>query len=289
VLPNVAIPDNGGHEIFVATAEGVCDFISAMDTARLLEWNTWYHLLNCGFPLKCAGETDFPCMSGTRVGQGRTYVKLGHVDKLNFVQWIDGLAHGRSYVSDGYAHAFDFTVDGKQSGDAVCLAQPGRVKVSVKVAFSAETPIEIAYGTAQAIAGKRLAGDTVNFHDSTGTPPDQERQVELIVNGQAVASRKIPADSLVHDISFAADISRSSWVAVRQFPQVHTNPVNVIVAGHPIRASRRSAQWCAECIDQLWRSREKNIAPSERDEAKRTFDAAKETYRRIAAEAPEGS
>ena len=25
---------------------GVCDFISAMDTARIAEWNYWYHLLN---------------------------------------------------------------------------------------------------------------------------------------------------------------------------------------------------------------------------------------------------
>ena len=29
----------------------------------------WYHILNCGFPLKVSGETDFPCMSGERVGQ----------------------------------------------------------------------------------------------------------------------------------------------------------------------------------------------------------------------------
>jgi hypothetical protein len=70
---------------------------------------------------------------------------------------------------------------------------------------------------------------------------------------------------------------------------MHTNPVNVIVADKPIRASRRSAQWCLACIEQLWRVREKNIAPAERDEAKRAYKAAKEIYRRIAAEAPEGS
>jgi hypothetical protein len=73
---NLAVPELnsvGAQEIFVTAALGICDFISAMDTARLLEWNCWYHLLNCGFPLKAAGETDFPCMSGTRVGQGRSY------------------------------------------------------------------------------------------------------------------------------------------------------------------------------------------------------------------------
>lgn len=291
LLPNVAIPDAGGHEIFVTTAHGVCDFISAMDTARLLEWNTWYHLMNCGFPLKAAGETDFPCMSGTRVGQGRTYVKLGKVQRIDFKTWCEGLAQGRSYVSDGYAHALDFTVAGQPSGGVVRLAQPGRVDVRVKTAFSSETPLEIAYGGATPVAGARLTGDTVNYHDSTAAQPyaGGKRKVELIVNGLPVAMREVPADDQVHDITFSADIPRSSWVAVRQFPQLHTNPVNVIVAEQPIRASRRSAQWCLACIEQLWRVREKNIAPAEREEARRAYEAAKEIYRRIAAEATEGS
>lgn len=251
LLPNVAIPDAGGHEIFVTTAHGVCDFISAMDTARLLEWNTWYHLMNCGFPLKAAGETDFPCMSGTRVGQGRTYVKLGKVQRIDFKTWCEGLAQGRSYVSDGYAHALDFTVAGQSAGDEVRLAQPGRVEVRVKAAFSTETPLEIAYGGAVPVAGARLTGDTVNYHDATAAQPyaGGKRKVELVVNGLAVATREVPADDQVHEISFSVDIPRSSWVAVRQFPQMHTNPVNVIVADKPIRASRRSAQWCLACIE----------------------------------------
>jgi hypothetical protein len=76
---------------------------------------------------------------------------------------------------------------------------------------------------------------------------------------------------------------------------MHTNPVNVIVDSRPIRASRRSALWCVGVIEQLWRVRgtppagQPGIAPAERDEAKKTFDWAIEQYRRIAAEAPEGS
>jgi hypothetical protein len=290
-LPNVAIPDAGGHEIFVSTALGACDFISAMDTARLLEWNCWYHLMNCGFPLKCSGETDFPCMSGTRVGQGRVYVKLGHVDKIDFAKWCEGLAHGRSYVSDGYAHALEFTVDGRTYGEDVQLSQPGKVKVHTKVAFSSETPLEIAYGGAIPAGGARLIGDTVNYHDTTADKPfaGGKRKIELIVNGKPVATREVPADDQPHDIEFTADIARSSWIALRQFPQLHTNPVNVIVANQPVRASRQSALWCIGCIEQLWRMREKNIAPTERDEARKAFEQAKEIYRRIAAEAPEGS
>ena len=76
---------------------------------------------------------------------------------------------------------------------------------------------------------------------------------------------------------------------MRHFPQLHTNPVNVIVGGKPIRASRRSAQWSIACIEQLWRLRGQGIAAQDRDEAKKTFEWAIEQYRKIAAESPEGS
>jgi hypothetical protein len=70
---------------------------------------------------------------------------------------------------------------------------------------------------------------------------------------------------------------------------MHTNPVNVLVGGKPIRASRRSALWCVGVIEQLWRVRAEAIAPAEREEARRTFDGAIREYRRIAEECPEGS
>jgi hypothetical protein len=78
-------------------------------------------------------------------------------------------------------------------------------------------------------------------------------------------------------------------VALRSFPQLHTNPVDVLVAGQPIRASRKSALWCQECIEQLWRARHQMIAPAEREEARRAFDRAREIYRRIASECPPDS
>src|SRR4029079_6739042 len=93
-LPNLAVPEMNGvgaMEICVSAAEGVCDFISAMDTPRIQEWNCWYHLLNCGFPLKVSGETDFPCMSSRSVGQGRVYIQLGKVDRVSFSDWCAGL------------------------------------------------------------------------------------------------------------------------------------------------------------------------------------------------------
>src|SRR5439155_5604581 len=149
-LPNLAIPEMnsvGAMELPVAVAMGACDFISAMDTARVGEWNMWYHVLNCGFLLKASGETDFPCMSSTAVGQGRVYVQLGPTERLDFARWCAGLAAGRSYVSDGYAHALQFAVNGATPGDTIRLDSAGTVVVQARVGFAPETPEAVAYGT----------------------------------------------------------------------------------------------------------------------------------------------
>jgi hypothetical protein len=200
VLPHYAIPELNGigaQEIFVTTALGLCDFISAMDTARVLEWNCWYHILNCGFPLKVSGETDFPCISGSRVGEGRVYVYLGKVERIDFNAWCEGLRQGRSYVSDGYAHAVKFSVDGRMMGEKVELAGPGEVRVQARVAFARQLPLGTAKGGAVLAADKRL--------------------VEVVVNGRPVAQATVPADDRIHDLEFRIPIQRSSWVALRSF------------------------------------------------------------------------
>jgi len=292
-LPNLAIPEMNGvgaMELPVSVAEGVCDFISAMDTRRIQEWNTWYHVLNCGFPLKASGETDFPCMSSRSVGQGRSYVRLGDVDRVDYAAWCEGIRQGKSYVSDGYAHAIGFRVNGVQPGEGdVQLAKAGTVKVLAKVAFAAETPLAVAYGGITPPAGRAVVGDTVELH---GRRYDEmvrggKRLVEVVVNGEPVASREVEADGIVHDLQFDVPIRQSSWVALRHFPQMHTNPVNVIVSGQPIRASRASAQWCLDVIDLLWKNRQSRIAEEERETAEAAYERAKERYRKIKRECVE--
>ena len=75
----------------------------------------------------------------------------------------------------------------------------------------------------------------------------------------------------------------------RQSVMTEGGGVPIIVKGEPIRASRRSAVWCLETVEQLWRVREMAIAEPERDAARKTFRWAVERYRQIAAECPEGS
>lgn len=289
-LPNLVVPEmdgGGAMEICVSVAEGVCDFVSAMDTPRIPEWNTWYHLLNCGFPLKVAGETDFPCMSSRRVGQGRTYVQLGRIERIDFTQWCQGLKAGRSYVSDGYAHALEFRVNGVAPGEGeVSLDGAGEVEVTATVAFAEEQPLGVAYGTETPPQGRRMVGETreLLLPRNDGAVTGGERLVELVVNGEVAASVKAPADASEHDLKFTVPIARSSWVGLRQFPQLHTNPVNVIVGGRPIRASRDSAQWCIATIEQLWLRRHTRIAEPEREAARAAYDRAVARYRKIAEE-----
>jgi hypothetical protein len=239
-------------------------------------------------------------MSSTNVGQGRVYVRLGkgavgsalHNVPLDYTAWCEGLRAGRSYVSDGYAHAVEFQVNDVRPGEGeVKLAEPGKVRIVAQVAFAEETPKAVAHGGIVPPAGRRVVGDTVELH---GPRSDEmirggTRLVELVVNGRAIASKEIPADGQIHDLSFEAPIERSSWVALRHFPQLHTNPVNVLVADQPIRASRSSAQWCLDVIDLLWTNRERMIAPAERPAARAAYDRAIERYRKIADSSPAGS
>jgi hypothetical protein len=110
--------------------------------------------------------------------------------------------------------------------------------------------------------------------------------VELVVNGQVAASQVVPADGQTHELTWDVPISRSSWVALRQFPQLHTNPVNVIVDGQPIRVSADSARWCAATIQLLWENRKSFIASAEQPAAKASYDRAIELFQKIAAESP---
>jgi hypothetical protein len=281
-LPNFAIPEMNGvgaMEICVSTAMGVCDFISAMDTERIQEWNTWYHLLNCGFPLKVSGETDFPCMSSRSVGTGRVYVQVDVQDQLHFKTWCQRLAEGRSYVSDGYAHALKFQVDQQRPGDApIKLAKAGKVTVSATVSFSPATPLTVAQGLTVPSDGRRAVGDTRILHGPRvdAYAKGGRRLVELIVNGRVVQSQWVLANGEPQDLRWELPITQSSWVALRQFPQLHTNPVDVHVADAPIRASADSARWCIAMTEQLWRTRKMRISAPERDEAEQTFQQALE-------------
>src|SRR5215472_12776650 len=105
-LPNYEMPafdSIGANEYIVdVTNPGAVDFISTMDTPYVWELNIWYHTLNVGFRTRISGETDFPCITDARVGQGRVYAKVD--GDLTYAKWLESVRLGRSYVSDGRSH-----------------------------------------------------------------------------------------------------------------------------------------------------------------------------------------
>ena len=109
--------------------------------------------------------------------------------------------------------------------------------------------------------------------------------VELVVNGEAVARQVVAADGAFHDVRFDVEIGRSSWLALRIYPSSHSNPIFVQVGGKPIRASRKSAEWCRDAVDVCWNQKRKRMRQEEIEEAKTAYDKAREQYAAILSEA----
>ena len=55
------------------------------------------------------------------------------------------------------------------------------------------------------------------------------------------------------------------------------------VDGKPVRASRRSAQWCREAVDVCWEAKKGQIREVELAEAEAAYDHARDVYDNILA------
>ena len=289
-LPDYAMPrfdGIGANEYVVTTTLGVCDFISAVDTPAIWELNVWYHTLNCGMTTRISGETDFPCIYGDRVGLGRIYVQLPE-GKLDFESWVLGLRDGRSYCGDGLSHLMNFQVNDTGVGEAtddglsrVDLSEAGSVKVSFDAAALLEAnPTD----ETEEIRNRRL-DQKPYWHVERARIEDSRRvPVEVIVNGEVHNTLELAADGNIEHVELDVPIEQSSWIAVRIMASCHTNPVFVHVSGQPIRANRRSAEWCIDAVETCWNSKKERIRESERVEARAAYDKAKGIYEQILTE-----
>ncbi len=286
-LPNYVVPPFNGigaNEYIVDVTHLVpgpggelvpaVDFMSTVDTPYVWELNMWYHTLNAGFRTRISGETDFPCIYGERVGLGRSYVKLE--GKLDYDQWCEGIRQGRNYVGDGRSHLMDFRANDVLmgfNGSELRLAAPGEITLTANVAARLNdqpNPQIKALPYDQkpywAVERARIAG--------TGRVP-----VEVIVNGYPVSRTEIDADGRVTAQTFSVKITRSSWVALRILPSSHTNPIFVLVDGQPIRAAKRSVEWCLQGVDRCWSQKERFLKPAELAGARADYEHARQVYR----------
>jgi hypothetical protein len=282
-LPNYEIPpmdDNGTQEGIIDVTHGLVDFLSGCDTPPVAELNAWYHMLNCGFRMAMIGETDFPCLSGERVGTGRSYVQLDTrpVGDAGYEAWVRGLQRHRQYCGDGRSHILHCKINRKDLQEADVVVKAG-ASVTVEALVAAwlepqptpDLPARLANDRGYDIEKARIAGT-------------REVPVELVVNGLPVDTIRLVADGVPRTLKLKANIARSSWLAIRILPSVHAHPVFVQVAGKPIRASRRSAQWCRACVDKVWEVKSPFMRESERPAAAEAFDHARKAYDTIAGE-----
>ena len=314
-LPNYEMPGFdgiGSNEYIVdVTYPNTVDFTSAVDTPYVWELNIWYHTLNVGFRTRLSGETDFPCISDSRVGLGRVYTKLD--GPLSYDGWLKGMQAGRSYVSDGRSHLMDFAVNGLESGTAnseVRLSgKEKKVEVSVNAAAYLDPQPDFRPYKSREDQPPNWV-DSGNFKKSNGlglnptgrisSRPYTEKPywdierarigdtrevpVQLVVNGIAIAQKAIVADGTIRKVTFSVPVEQSSWMAVRILGSAHSNPIFVLVDGKPIRASRASAQWCLNAVNQCWTQKSPKISSAELPQARQAYDHAREVYEKLASE-----
>ena len=294
VLPDYVVPKFdgiGANEYIVSAVHGVCDFISAVDTPAIWELNIWYHTLNCGMTVPISGETDFPCIYDDRVGLGRVYVKLDEGEPLSYDGWVRGLKDGRSYCTDGLSHIVDFSIGGLGVGEREPrIDQPSRVDIAapdkVKVRFDAAALLESAPNEhTEAIRSRRLDEKPYWHIERARIGETRNVPIEVIVNGEVAKTETLAANGEFATFDIDIDIEKSSWVAVRILPSVHTNPIFVHVSDQPIRANKKSAQWCIDSVTACWNSKKNQIRESERNAAKEAYDQATKVYEQILAEA----
>jgi len=165
-----------------------------------------------------------------------------------------------------------------EKGSELKLDKPKTVQVSVKAAaLLQQDPVE---------AIRKLQPTQKPFWHVERSRIGNTRKVpvEVIVSGYVVATQELLADGSQQDLTFQVPIERSSWVAVRVLPSSHTNPVFVLVDGKPIRASRRSAEWCLKGVNACWIQKEKLIAEGELEDARKAYSHARQVYRKLITE-----
>jgi hypothetical protein len=208
----------------------------------------------------------------------RSYFKPA--GKLSYDNYVAAIKNGRSYVSDGNAHIIGFKANRVEMGvEDSRLDVKGSQTINISARVAANLPAE------QDEAGMKIAHSAFDQQpywniERARIGKTRKVPVELIVNGVPVDTVEITADGQWKNLTFNYRVNRSSWMALRIFPSVHTNPIFVIVNGKPVR-ELKSAEWCRKAVDQCWEMKKPRIREGERAAAEDVYNKARETYDKI--------
>jgi hypothetical protein len=171
------------------------------------------------------------------------------------------------------------TVRMGEDGSELKLTKSGTVKLTARVAARLADQPDERVRRARHFEKPYWSIERARIGDTREVP------VEVVVNGLPVARQTIVADGELRDVTFEIPVERSSWVALRILPSSHTNPIWVMVGDKPVRASRRSIEWCLKGVDQCWSQKERFIAAAELPQARLDYEHARTVYRARLAEA----
>jgi hypothetical protein len=195
------------------------------------------------------------------LGSVRTFAHLG--GKLDARAWMDAVARGRSFESNG--PLLEFLINQHMPGEAIQLPAGGG-EIDVEAQVWSTLPLTRAM---------------------------------IYRNGAIWREVPLGADRLMGTLRAKARVTESGWYSFTaegevkargadpSFPQAVSNPVRVYVGDQKIR-SRASAEYFLTWLDKLWKMADKPTSwrsPKEREHVLQQFEEARKVYRQRAAEA----
>jgi TolB protein len=243
----------------VDVALGTVDYIEVMTSAMYAKHTSrvLHRILNCGFKITYSGgEDSISNLHRTpAIGAARVYAHLG--DKLDWRRWVDAIAGGRTFVSNGPLVGLE--INGEISGGEIHLPPEGG---SVEVHAWLETAF----------------------------PVDE---LELLFNGKVVDSFTTENGGRHANIRKIVDVTTSGWFGLRARTESPVNPIDdthlhaetgaiyVYKGKQPIRSQEDAeyfVQWIREITNQAerhpgWRSeQEKRHVLGQFNDARRIYE-----------------
>ena len=173
-----------------------------------------YAYLNAGFRIRASSGSD---KMGTAVpiGSARTYVNTG--SNRDYASWIEGIRQGHTFISTG--PMIEIAVDGHGPGEEIFF-EPAATTRKVRVRATSQSRMPY-------------------------------RTLEIIHNGEVVASATPKGDHYSAELDVEIELDRSGWIAARSYGRemlpyggppghwfrmpvfAHTNPVHIEIEGRP--------------------------------------------------------
>jgi TolB protein len=224
--PDIPVGPHLAREFPIDLALGVVDALDVLGNGDEVGacW-MYYRVLNCGLRCTASSGSDsrMDVLRHAVSGGGKVYVKSD--GPLTYPKWVAAYKAGRTFVTNGPMLFLD--VDGKQPGAELHLGGPSEVQVTARA--TSYIPMS---------------------------------SIEIVVNGEVVASAKPSRDGKQAEIVKKILVPRSSWIAARvsgdghrlvvNDPKLfaHTSPVYCYIGGGKITSSE-DARIVIDWIDRL--------------------------------------